>query len=155
MLWAQMLSRILVQKTHIGHQKACVQQGHHIVRILLWLFLLMVLVSICRLWSIMLSSSIAFLIPLFPVDETCLVCRNACLDSFGEHQVHCKEFPGFKYRHVLVSDVLFNIFRCVWVSSKKDALVNFLTDPLEGRSNTYTNWCFSFWVPEGSTHVWI
>ncbi|MFS7889274.1 putative reverse transcriptase domain, exostosin [Helianthus anomalus] len=51
------------------------------------------------------------MIPLFPVDEVCPVCHKACLDSFGEHAVHCKELPGFKYRHDLVRDVLFDIFR--------------------------------------------
>ncbi|GJU50466.1 putative reverse transcriptase domain-containing protein [Tanacetum coccineum] len=33
------------------------------------------------------------MIPLFPVDAICLVCRKACLDTFGEHAVHCKEIP--------------------------------------------------------------
>ncbi|MFS7949409.1 putative exostosin [Helianthus anomalus] len=42
--------------------------------------------------------------------------------------------PGFKYQHDLVSDVLFDIFRCAGISAKKEAPVNFLTDPLEGRS---------------------
>ncbi|XP_035829967.1 uncharacterized protein LOC118479520 [Helianthus annuus] len=74
------------------------------------------------------------MIPLFPVDEVCLVCYKACLDSFGEHAVHCREVPGFKYRHDLVRDVLFDIFRCAGISAKKEAPVNFLTDPLEGRS---------------------
>ncbi|GKA72130.1 hypothetical protein Tco_0778346 [Tanacetum coccineum] len=31
------------------------------------------------------------MIPLFPVDAISPVCRKACLDSFGEHAVHCKE----------------------------------------------------------------
>ncbi|GKA36261.1 hypothetical protein Tco_0722752 [Tanacetum coccineum] len=37
------------------------------------------------------------MIPLFPVDAIYHVCRKACLDSFEEHAVHCKELPGFKY----------------------------------------------------------
>nr|GEU76637.1 auxilin-like protein [Tanacetum cinerariifolium] len=37
------------------------------------------------------------MIPLFLVDVICLVRRKPCLDSFGEHAVHCKELPGFKY----------------------------------------------------------
>ncbi|KAJ0771049.1 putative exostosin [Helianthus annuus] len=74
------------------------------------------------------------MIPLFPVDEVCPVCHKACLDSFGEHAIHCRELPGFKYRHDLVRDVLFDIFRCAGISAKKEAPVNFLTDPLEGRS---------------------
>nr|GEX02656.1 auxilin-like protein [Tanacetum cinerariifolium] len=40
-----------------------------------------------------------FMIILFSVDAICLVCRKACLDSFAEHAVHCKELLGFKYRH--------------------------------------------------------
>ncbi|KAJ0481293.1 hypothetical protein HanIR_Chr13g0641021 [Helianthus annuus] len=49
------------------------------------------------------------MIPLFPVDEPCPVCRKACLDSFGEHAIRCKELPGFKYRHDLVRDVLCDV----------------------------------------------
>ncbi|KAJ0611483.1 hypothetical protein HanRHA438_Chr01g0020641 [Helianthus annuus] len=55
----------------------------------------------------------------FPVDEVCSVCHKACLDSFGEHAVHCRELLGFKYRHDLVRDVLFDIFRCAGISAKK------------------------------------
>ncbi|MCI10587.1 hypothetical protein A2U01_0031680, partial [Trifolium medium] len=29
------------------------------------------------------------MILLFPVDEVCLVCRKAFLDTFGEHATHC------------------------------------------------------------------
>nr|GEZ78006.1 hypothetical protein [Tanacetum cinerariifolium] len=58
----------------------------------------------------------------------------ACLDSFREHAVHCKELPGFKYQHDMVRDVLFDICRHVGISAKKEAPVNFLTDPLDGRS---------------------
>ncbi|GJS71704.1 hypothetical protein Tco_0704545 [Tanacetum coccineum] len=74
------------------------------------------------------------MIPLFPVDEPCPVCRKVCLDSFGEHAVHCKELPGFKYMHDLVRDVLYDVLKRAGISSKKEAPVNFLTDPLEGRS---------------------
>ncbi|GKC61820.1 hypothetical protein Tco_1089418 [Tanacetum coccineum] len=74
------------------------------------------------------------MILLFPVDEPCLVCRKVCLDSFGEHAVHCKELPGFKYRHDLVRDVMYDVFKRAGISSKKEAPVKFLTDPLEGRS---------------------
>ena len=67
------------------------------------------------------------MIPLFSIDEVCPVCRKACLDTFGEHVVHCKELFGFKYRHDFVRDVLFDIFRRAGVSVKKGAPVNFLT----------------------------
>ncbi|GKD15028.1 hypothetical protein Tco_1199435 [Tanacetum coccineum] len=69
------------------------------------------------------------MISLFSVDAICLVCRKACLDSFGEHAVHCKELTGFKYRHDMVRDVLFDICRRVRVSAKKEPPVNFLADP--------------------------
>lgn len=51
-----------------------------------------------------------------------------------EHAVHCREITSFKYRYDLVKGVLFNIFRCIKVSVKEEAPVNFLNDPLEGRS---------------------
>nr|GFA14378.1 putative reverse transcriptase domain-containing protein [Tanacetum cinerariifolium] len=47
-----------------------------------------------------------FMIPLFSVDTICLVCRKACLDSFGR----------------------------AGISAKKEAHVNFLTDPSDRRS---------------------
>jgi len=75
-----------------------------------------------------------FMIPLFPIDEVCPVCRKACLDTFGEHVVHCKELPSFKCKHDLVRDVIFDIFRRAGISMKKEAPVNFLTDPLDRRS---------------------
>uniref|UniRef100_A0A251UT94 Reverse transcriptase domain-containing protein n=1 Tax=Helianthus annuus TaxID=4232 RepID=A0A251UT94_HELAN len=74
------------------------------------------------------------MIPLFSVDEPCPVCRKVCLDTFGEHAVHCKELPGFKYRHDLVRDIMFDIIKRAGISAKKEAPVNFLTDPLDGRS---------------------
>jgi hypothetical protein len=51
------------------------------------------------------------MIPLFPIDEVCPIYRKACLDTFGEHVVHCKQLPDFKYKHDFVRDVLFYIFR--------------------------------------------
>ncbi|GKB46371.1 hypothetical protein Tco_0897124, partial [Tanacetum coccineum] len=74
------------------------------------------------------------MIPLFLVDAICPVCHKACLDSFGEHAVHCKELPRFKYRHDMIRDVLFDICRCVEISFKKEEPMNFLTDPSDGRS---------------------
>lgn len=74
------------------------------------------------------------MIPMFPVDEPCPICKKACLDKFGEHALHCKELPGFKYRHDLVRDVLWDVLRRAGISAKKEAPVNFLTDPLDGRS---------------------
>nr|GEU97610.1 putative exostosin-like protein [Tanacetum cinerariifolium] len=50
------------------------------------------------------------------------------------NQGHRQELPGFKYRHDLVRDVLYDVLKRAGISSKKEAPVNFLTDPLEGRS---------------------
>jgi hypothetical protein len=66
------------------------------------------------------------MIPLFPVDEVCPICRKACLDRFEEHVVHFRELPGFKYRHDLVQNVLFDVFRRAGICAKKEAPVNFL-----------------------------
>ncbi|MCI52079.1 auxilin-like protein, partial [Trifolium medium] len=74
------------------------------------------------------------MIPLFPVDEVYSVDRKTCLDRFEEHVVHCRELLGFKYRNDFVRDVLFDVFKRAGVSVKEEAPVNFLTDPLEGRS---------------------
>jgi len=71
------------------------------------------------------------MIPLFPINEVCPVCRKMCLDTFGEHVVHCKKLLRFKYRHNFIGDVLFDIFRRTGVSVKKEAHVNFLTDLLD------------------------
>ncbi|KAL8249841.1 hypothetical protein R6Q59_006709, partial [Mikania micrantha] len=77
------------------------------------------------------------MIPLFPVDEPCPICRKVCLDKFGEHAVHCKELPGFKYRHDLVRDVLCDVLKRAGISAKKEAPVNFLSDPCEGRDTGF------------------
>ncbi|KAF5786988.1 hypothetical protein HanXRQr2_Chr10g0447771 [Helianthus annuus] len=74
------------------------------------------------------------MIPMYPEDETCPICRKACMDKDGEHAVHCKELSGFKYRHDWVWDVLWDILRRARISAKKEAPVNFFTDPMEGRS---------------------
>ncbi|KAJ0811601.1 hypothetical protein HanPSC8_Chr17g0752491 [Helianthus annuus] len=74
------------------------------------------------------------MIPMFPNDETCPVCRKACLDKYGKHALHCRELPGFKYRHDFVRDALMDILRRAGISAKKEAPVNFLTGPSEGRS---------------------
>jgi len=50
------------------------------------------------------------MIPLFPIDEVCPVYRKACMNTFGEHVVHCKELPGFKYIHDFVRDMYILIY---------------------------------------------
>ncbi|XP_076945901.1 uncharacterized protein LOC143617132 [Bidens hawaiensis] len=92
---------------------------------------------------------------LFPVDDPCPVCRKACLDSFGEHAVHCKELPGFKYRHDLVRDVLYDVLKRARISAKKEAPVNFLTDPLDGRSTLRPSDILVFGWEKGSTRALI
>ncbi|KAM0010653.1 putative exostosin [Helianthus debilis subsp. tardiflorus] len=39
----------------------------------------------------------------------------------GEHAVHCKELSGFKYRHDLVRDVLYDVLKRAGISAKKQA----------------------------------
>ena len=56
-------------------------------------------------------------IPIFPTDEICPMYRKACLDSFREHAVRRKELLGFRNRHSMVKDVLFDIFMRVGVSA--------------------------------------
>ncbi|KAF5790604.1 hypothetical protein HanXRQr2_Chr09g0385171 [Helianthus annuus] len=77
------------------------------------------------------------LIPMFPNYKTCPVCRIACLDKYGEHALHGREFSGFKYRHDFVRDALMDILRRAGISAKKEAPVNFFTDPAEGRSTLH------------------
>ncbi|CAK8543438.1 unnamed protein product [Lathyrus sativus] len=74
------------------------------------------------------------IITLFPFDEVCPICCKACLNTFGEHTIHCREIPSFKYQHDLVMDDFFDIFQRVGVSVMKNASRNFLTDPYEGIS---------------------
>ncbi|MFS7972921.1 putative exostosin [Helianthus anomalus] len=74
------------------------------------------------------------MIPMYLEDETCPICCKACMDKYGEHAVYCKELPGFKCRHDWVRDVLWDILKRAGISAKKEAPVNFLTDPMEGRS---------------------
>jgi len=75
-----------------------------------------------------------FMISLFPIDELCHVCCKMCLNIFGEHAVHCKELLDFKNKHDFVRDAFFDIYRRTRVSVKKEAHVNFLTNPLDKRS---------------------
>jgi hypothetical protein len=58
------------------------------------------------------------IIPLFPKDEVFPICRKVCLE----------------YKHDLIRDVLFDIFRYAGISAKKDASMDFLIDQKEGRS---------------------
>ncbi|MFS8017316.1 putative transcription regulator Others family [Helianthus anomalus] len=64
----------------------------------------------------------------------CLHIYSTEIITRKELQSLCKELLGFKYRHDWVRDVLWDILRRAWISAKKEAHVNFLTDPVEGRS---------------------
>ncbi|GAU29394.1 hypothetical protein TSUD_32010 [Trifolium subterraneum] len=90
------------------------------------------------------------IIPIFPKDEICLVCRKVCLDIFREHAVHCRELSDFKYMHDLVRDVFFYIFRHVRISVKKEAPVNFLIGPQEA-IDTSVGGCSSVWMGRWET----
>ncbi|MCH82695.1 auxilin-like protein [Trifolium medium] len=59
------------------------------------------------------------------------------VDGLGQHMSQVDslwEFPGFKYRHEFVRDVLWDIFNRAGVFVKKEAPMKFLIDPQEGRS---------------------
>ncbi|GJY76888.1 hypothetical protein Tco_0482004 [Tanacetum coccineum] len=62
------------------------------------------------------------MIPHFSVAAICPICRKACLDSFEEHLVHCKELSGFKYRHDMGRDVLLTYFGMSGSPSRKKHL---------------------------------
>ncbi|KAL8233476.1 hypothetical protein R6Q59_019576 [Mikania micrantha] len=94
------------------------------------------------------------MIPLFPAGKPCPVCHKVCLDSFSEHAVHCKELPGFKYRHDLVRDVLCDVLKWANIFALKETPVNFLTDPLEGRSTLRPADILVFRWEGGNTRMW-
>ncbi|KAL5710701.1 hypothetical protein ACHQM5_021234 [Ranunculus cassubicifolius] len=75
------------------------------------------------------------LIPLYKDGERCSVCKKDQLDAFGDHAAHCRYYPGFKYRHDHVRDILYDVIWRAGVQVKKEAQVNFLTDPSDGRSS--------------------
>jgi len=92
------------------------------------------------------------MIPLFPIDEVCLVCCKACLDIFEKHVVHCKELPDFKYIYDFVKNLLFDIFSRARVPVKKEVYVNFLTYTLDRRSTLrYADVMMYGWV--GGKHA--
>ncbi|GJW62444.1 hypothetical protein Tco_0111779 [Tanacetum coccineum] len=95
------------------------------------------------------------MIPLFPVDAICLVCCKVCLDSFGKNAVNCKEILGFKYRHDMVRDVLFDICRRAGISTKKKGPMDFLIDPSDGRSTLRPADVLFLDRLEGNMRVWI
>ncbi|KAK2420855.1 hypothetical protein QL285_031545 [Trifolium repens] len=64
------------------------------------------------------------MIPLFPIDEVCLVCRKACLDKLGEHAVMIEGFKTSNTDMTLFGMSFFYVFN----------RVGFLTNPLEWRS---------------------
>nr|GFC24162.1 leucine-rich repeat protein [Tanacetum cinerariifolium] len=60
----------------------------------------------------------------------------------------------FNYRHDMVMDVLFDVCRRARISAKKEASVNFLADPLDGRSTLRPADVLIFgWV--GGKHVCV
>ncbi|KAK2439212.1 hypothetical protein QL285_023907 [Trifolium repens] len=86
------------------------------------------------------------MIPLFSKDEVCPVSRKACLNTFKEHAVHCRELPGFKYRHDLVRDVLFDIFRRAGISVKKRGTSELLDRPTRRKIDTSSSGCDGVWT---------
>jgi hypothetical protein len=97
------------------------------------------------------------MIPLFPKDGVCLACLKVCLDTFEEHAVHCRELLGFKYMHDLIRYVLFDIFRRAWISVKKKASVNFLTDHMKEDRHFVQRmfWCIDGYVRNMFVWIWL
>lgn len=64
--------------------------------------------------------------------------RKVCFNNYGEHDIQCKELLDFKYRHDFVRYVICDVLKRAGILTKKqkeeEASVNFLSDPLEGRS---------------------
>ncbi|KAM0001924.1 putative exostosin [Helianthus debilis subsp. tardiflorus] len=60
------------------------------------------------------------MIPMYPEDETCPICRKALKLVWINSR---KEVYGFKYQHDWVRDVLWDILRRVVISAKKEAHV--------------------------------
>lgn len=50
---------------------------------------------------------------------------------------NCKHYTGFKYRHYHVWNIQYDVFWWVGVQVKKEAPVNFFTNPTEGRSTLH------------------
>ncbi|GKB89334.1 hypothetical protein Tco_0961606 [Tanacetum coccineum] len=64
------------------------------------------------------------MILLFSVDAICHVCRMLCLDSFGEHAVHCKELPGFNSRGFIVGQAALKAVSCKVTKHNKACIDN-------------------------------
>lgn len=73
--------------------------------------------------------------PLFSTDEVFPIFFKVNLNTFGEHTVHCRELPGFKYQYDFVRDVLFNIFRGECIHEEKGDC-EFFGRPIGGKINT-------------------
>ncbi|GJR64394.1 hypothetical protein Tco_0010459 [Tanacetum coccineum] len=83
-----------------------------------------------------------------------MLCDILFLSQTSNYQIHCKELTGFKYRHDMVRDVLFYMCRRAGISAKKEAPVNFLTDPSDGRSTLRPADVLVFgWV--GGKHAYV
>ncbi|KAL6531909.1 hypothetical protein OROMI_028272 [Orobanche minor] len=61
------------------------------------------------------------MIPIYPCDTRCPACITGCLDTYGEHAVHCKVDPGFKHRHDHVRDTLYDVLWRAGISAKKES----------------------------------
>lgn len=68
--------------------------------------------------------------------------------------VSCREILDSKYRHEVVRDVLFDVYRPTDIYVKIEAHVNFLTYPMDGRSTLSLPDILVFgWV--GEKHTWV
>lgn len=91
---------------------------------------------------------------LFPIDEVCPIFRKTWQDTFEENTIHYRKLLGFKYRHDLVRDVLFDIFWWFGVPMKKETPMNFLTEPHQRISAHRPTNILCAGGQEGNMHVW-
>jgi len=66
-------------------------------------------------------------LPVFHKEVLCPRCELTLLDKFGDHALHCRSRPGFKFRHDLVRDVLVSLFHEAGIKVEKEANVSFLS----------------------------
>ncbi|KAL5713679.1 hypothetical protein ACHQM5_015733 [Ranunculus cassubicifolius] len=66
-------------------------------------------------------------VPLFQEGGYCPSCHKKVMDKYGDHAVACGSEIGYKYRHNLVRDTLFDIMGRAGIGVQKEAPLGFLS----------------------------